>query len=111
MNSEKMLDFFKQLVFDYKFGRKTKKQIVHELVENIPPSEGVEIPNHTDKEKFLFNLYWDLFDLTHDPPFHTRDIKIEYYLEVFEGKRRYSSEDLLVFWNEKGIDDMFELPD
>jgi hypothetical protein len=108
MEKQKMLEFLKGLVFDLHYGRKSREQIVHELSEDISPSD--EIPNSSNEEKLIFNLYWDLHHLTHDPPFHTRDVEIEYYMEVFKGTRKYSDEDVHNYWVEKGIGDVYKLP-
>jgi hypothetical protein len=108
MEKQNILEFLKQLTFDLYEGRKTRPQVVQALIEEISPSD--EIPNSTNEEKLIFNLYWDLFDLTHDPPFHTRDVQVEYYIEIFNGNRIYSSEDHNNYWIEKGINDVYKLP-
>jgi hypothetical protein len=48
--------------------------------------------------------------LNHDPPYHTRDVEIEYYIDVFNDKRKYSDEDVYNYWVEKGIDNVYDLP-
>jgi hypothetical protein len=101
METQKTIEFLKQLTFDLSHGRKSRAQIVHELSNEISPSEMAELPTIGNENEFIQDLYWSLLHSANESGFETSDLEIQYFVECFNGNRVYSKEDFKNYLSKK----------
>ena len=96
MNKEKAVEALKDLLNALSQGRMTRQEVVEELYKRIDPGEVYNLLPDEPQGDIISEAFVSLEHLT-DEGFATSNAEILYLAECYEGKRKFSREEIRKF--------------
>ena len=96
MDTETIISILKGLTLDFVNRLKNRKQTVAELLQRIDSKEIFDMPESVPEKEFITQVYVSLSALREEGCATSRE-EMEYYAEVFEGKRQFVQEEVRRF--------------